>query len=103
MEKTHKKQKYSQVRVEKDPQPILRYLWLTKRQKVFMTDGEKTQKKTKVESSKSGKISSTGFKIFMADEKAGQSFYRGRSPRGAVQKIAVYNLLPGFRVLSIPK
>ena len=47
MEKTHKKQKYSQVRVEKDPQPILRYLWLTKRQKMFMTDGEKTQKKTK--------------------------------------------------------
>ena len=39
----------------------------------------------------------------MADEKAGQSFYRGRSPRGAVQKIAVYNLLPGFRVLPIPK
>ena len=47
MEKTHKKQKYSQVRVEKDPQPILRYLWLTKRQKMFMTDGEKTQKKNK--------------------------------------------------------
>ena len=85
--------------MEKDPQPILRYSWLTKRQKVFMTDGEKTQKK----SCKSGKSSSTDFKIFMADEKAGQSFYRGRSPRGAVQKIAVYNLLPGFRVLSIPK
>ena len=64
---------------------------------------KKHKKKQKVESSKSGKISSTCFKIFMTDEKAGQSFYRGRSPRGAVQKIAVYNLLPGFRVLSIPK
>ena len=76
-----------------------------KKQKVFKVDGEEnTQKtKTKVQSSKSGKSSSTDFKIFMADEKAGQSFYRGRSPRGAVQKIAVYNLLPGFRVLSIPK
>ena len=68
-----------------------------------MIDREKTHKKAKVQSSKSGKSSSTDFKIFMADEKAGQSFYRGRSPRGAVQKIAVYNLLPGFRVLSIPK
>ena len=47
MEKTHKKQKYSQVRVEKAPPPTLRYLWLMKNQKVFMTDGEKTQKTVK--------------------------------------------------------
>ena len=31
---------------------------------------EKKHKKTKVQSSKSGKSSSTDFKIFMADEKA---------------------------------
>ena len=40
-----------------------------KKQKVFMAYGENTQK-AKVQSSKSGKRSSTDFKIFMADEKA---------------------------------
>ena len=33
-------------------------------------------------------------------KKQGQSFYRRRSPAGAVQKIAVYNLLPKARILS---